>query len=78
MMESGIEAAAVFFDFTKAFDSVPHQPLTKKLQAIGLDVSHMSSDAVPFLRCTYIVQDHTNLPCQSILRYSDHPGTVHG
>ena len=38
MMESGIEAAAVFFDFTRAFDSVPHQPLTKKLQAIGLDV----------------------------------------
>ena len=38
MMESGIEAAAVFFDFTKAFDSVPHKPLIEKLQAIGLDV----------------------------------------
>ena len=37
MMESGIEAAAVFFDFTKAFDSVPHKPLIEKLQAIGLD-----------------------------------------
>ena len=31
MMESGIEAAAVFFDFTKAFDSVPHKPLIEKL-----------------------------------------------
>ena len=36
MMESGIEAAAVFFDFTKAFDSV-RKPLIEKLQAIGLD-----------------------------------------
>ena len=38
MMESGIEAAAVFFDFTKAFDPVSHKPLIEKLQAIGLDV----------------------------------------
>ena len=38
MMESGIEAAAVFFYFTKAFDSVPHKPVIEKLQAIGLDV----------------------------------------
>ena len=38
MMESGIEAAAVFFDFTKAFNSVPHKPLIEKLQAVGLDV----------------------------------------
>ena len=37
MMESGIETAAVFFDFTKAFVSVPHKPLMEKLQAIGLD-----------------------------------------
>ena len=26
------------FDFTKAFDPVPHKPLIEKLQAIGLDV----------------------------------------
>ena len=38
IMESGIEVAAVFFDFTKAFDSVLHKPLIEKLQAIGLDV----------------------------------------
>ena len=37
-MKSGIEAAAVFFEFTKAFDSAPHKPLIEKLQAIGLDV----------------------------------------
>ena len=38
MMESGIKAAAVLFDFTKAFDPVPHKPLIEKLQAVGLDV----------------------------------------
>ena len=40
MVESGIEAAAVFFDFTKAFDFVPHKPLIEKLQKplLGLDV----------------------------------------
>jgi len=30
MMESGIEAGAVFFDFTKAFNSVPHKALIEK------------------------------------------------
>ena len=38
MMESGIVAAAVFFDFTQAFDCVHHKALIEKLQAIGLDV----------------------------------------
>ena len=37
MMESGIEAGAVFFDFTKAFDCVPHKALIEKLPAMGLD-----------------------------------------
>ena len=34
LLESGIQAAAVFFfDFTKAFDSVSHKALIGKLQA---------------------------------------------
>ena len=37
MMESGIEAPGVYFDFTKAFESVPHKAFIEKLQAIGLD-----------------------------------------
>ena len=36
-MEKGNEVAAVFFDLTKAFDSVPHRHLVNKLETIGLD-----------------------------------------
>ena len=36
-MEEGNEIATVFFDLTKAFDSVPHRQLITKLKTIGLD-----------------------------------------
>ena len=36
LMESGMDVCAVFLDYRKAFDSVPHAPLMKKLQDIGL------------------------------------------
>jgi hypothetical protein len=32
----GHDVCAVFFDFRKAFDSVPHLPLMKKLHSLGL------------------------------------------
>ena len=36
-LESGSEIGAIFFDFKKVFDTVPHLPLLSKLETIGLD-----------------------------------------
>ena len=35
MMESGIEAAAVFFNFSEAFDSVPHKALIENCKPLA-------------------------------------------
>ena len=37
LLENGAEIGAIFFDFKKAFDIVPHLPLLSKLEKIGLD-----------------------------------------
>ena len=37
LLERGKEVGAVFFDFHKAFDTVPHQPLVDKLCQLGLN-----------------------------------------
>ena len=36
-LEDGKEVCAIFFDFRKAFDSVPHSPLMAKLHSLGLN-----------------------------------------
>ena len=36
-LERGSEVAAIFFDFKKAFDTVPHFPLMSKLEKTGPD-----------------------------------------
>ena len=36
-LERGQEIGAVFFDYRKAFDSVPHRPLLEKLENIGFN-----------------------------------------
>ena len=36
-LEDGKEVCAIFFDFQKAFDSVPHSPLMAKLHSLGLN-----------------------------------------
>ena len=37
-LEYGRELCAVFFDYRKAFDSVPHRPLLEKLESLDFDV----------------------------------------
>ena len=36
-LEQGQDVCAIYFDFRKAFDSVPHQPLLQKISMLGLD-----------------------------------------
>ena len=37
ILEAGSEICAIFFDYRKAFDSVPHRPLLNKLISLNLD-----------------------------------------
>ena len=37
LLESGVEVGAIFFDFKKAFDSVPHRALLQKLRELGIN-----------------------------------------
>ena len=48
LLEAGREVCAIFFDFRKAFDSVPHRKLLDKLQDLGLDerILHSGSKAI--------------------------------
>ena len=41
-LKQGRDIAAVFFDFKKAFNSVPHIPLISKLQQLNLDPNIIS------------------------------------
>ena len=36
LLEAGKEICAVFYDYRKAFDSVPHRPLLNKLKALDM------------------------------------------
>ena len=36
-LEQGKEVSAIFFDYQKAFDSVPHRPLLSKLESLQLN-----------------------------------------
>ena len=56
-MEKGHEIATIFFDLTKAFDSVPHRQLIAKLEAIGLN-EHLISWITD-----YLTNRHQSVAC---------------
>ena len=43
LLETGSDVSLVFFDLRKAFDSVPHLPLLRKLKDIGLNQHRVAS-----------------------------------
>ena len=54
LLEEGKEICATFFDYQKAFDSVPHHPLMEKL--LSLDIP-TSPDGYPIISLV----DHSRL-----------------
>ena len=45
-MERGQEVGAVFFNFKKAFDSVPHWALLQKLESLGINQQSRAQMAI--------------------------------
>ena len=50
ILESGMDICAVFFDYRKAFDSVPHRPLLEKLSHLSLS-THLTCWIADYLSC---------------------------
>ncbi len=55
-LEKGAKIGAVFFDYKKAFDSVPHFPLLSKLEAIGLDQCSRDNNVLLSMACHVSLQ----------------------
>ena len=49
-LEMGTEIGAIFFDFKRAFDTVPHLPLLEKLEQLGLDPALLHGFTTTWLR----------------------------
>ena len=66
--DDGKEVCAIFFDLKKAFDSVPHRPLLKKLKSIGLD-DHLLKWLFSYLngREQYVVLNGKHSPFKPVL-----------
>ena len=64
MMEEGKEICAVFFDYWKAFDTVPHQPLMAKLTGLELDHTILCwlQDYLSYRSQTVVVGGETSDP----------------
>ena len=65
LMESGMDVCAVFLDYRKAFDIVPHAPLMKKLQDIGLHTNLLAwlFDYLTLRKQQVIVDGATSSQC---------------
>ena len=64
VMEEGKEICAVFFDYQKAFDTVPHQPLIAKLTGLELDHTILCwlQDYLSYRSQTVVVGGETSDP----------------
>ena len=64
-MESGKDVCAVFLDYRKAFDSVPHAPLMRKLQDMELPTNLLAwiSDYLTLRKQQVIVDGATSSQC---------------
>ena len=67
-LEHGKEVCAVFFDYRKAFDSVPHLALLKKLENLGFNdhILHWISGYLTSRSQTVVVNGESSLPAPVI------------
>ena len=67
-LEKGHEIATVFFNLTKAFDSVPHRLLITKLEAIGLNEHFISriTDYLTNRHQSVVLNGETSTPLPGI------------
>ena len=67
-LEYGQEVCAVFFDYRKAFDSVPHLPLLKKLENLGFNdhILHWVSGYLASRSQSVVVNGKSSLPAPVI------------
>ena len=62
LLDAGKDIYAVFFDYRKAFDTVPHRPLLKKLVALNLKghVIHWIADYLTSRTQQVVVEGETS------------------
>ena len=67
-LEYGQEVCAVFFDYQKAFDSVPHLPLLKELENLGFNdhILHWVSGYLASRSQSVVVNGESSLPAPVI------------
>ena len=66
LLEEGKEICATFFDYRKAFDSVPHHPLMEKLFSLNMNpfLSRWISDYLTHRKQQVVVEGAASSPLQ--------------